>query len=80
MPSVDQQFEMTNGATMRRIEKLVNQRRHCGGVVRRFRTSASRDASPDDLWQYLQTDDKNHTRTRMDREVARARKKVECYW
>ena len=37
-------------------------------------------ASPEDMWTYLQTDDKNHTRTRMDREVARAKKKVECYW
>jgi hypothetical protein len=37
-------------------------------------------ANPDDMWQYLQTDDKNNTRARMDREVARAMKKVECYW
>jgi hypothetical protein len=35
-------------------------------------------ADPDEMWGYLQTADKNHTRRRFDREVARAKKEREC--
>ena len=41
-------------------------------------TLVSLGADPDEMWNHLQTSDKNHTRERFDREVSRARKKRDC--
>lgn len=35
-------------------------------------------ADPEDMWPLLRTDDKKHAKERFDREVARARRKIDC--
>jgi hypothetical protein len=43
-----------------------------------IQTLVGMGADPDEFWTYLQTDDRNHTRQRFTREVARAKKEREC--
>ena len=41
-------------------------------------TLVSLGAEADEMWLYLQTDDRNHTRERFDSEVRRAQRKIDC--
>lgn len=43
-----------------------------------IQTLVGMGANPDEFWAYLQTDDRNHTRQRFSREVARAKKDRDC--
>ncbi|MFM9862398.1 MAG: hypothetical protein ACKVRO_02215 [Micropepsaceae bacterium] len=43
-----------------------------------IQTLTGMGADPDEMWGHLQTGDRNHTRQRFSREVARAQKKRDC--
>lgn len=45
-----------------------------------IQTLVGMGADPDEIWTYVQTKDRNHTRKRFEREVTRAQKKRDCLY
>jgi hypothetical protein len=52
--------------------------KHASNWELTIHTLTGMGADPDEMWQYLQTSDRNHTRKRFDREVERARTDRDC--